>query len=97
MVFIRRQTFDRLAAADRKIVRDAAKVAEARGWQMSQESDLDQERQLAANQVRVLGMDFMIRSYLDRIGETVAREWLKKAGAAELQVLLKYTTEWSLK
>ena len=42
-------------------------------------------------------MDFMIRSYLDRVGETVAREWLKKAGATELQVLLKYTTERSLK
>ena len=39
----------------------------------------------------------MIRSYLDRVGETVAREWLKKAGTTELQVLLKYTTERSLK
>jgi TRAP-type C4-dicarboxylate transport system substrate-binding protein len=97
MVFIRKDVFGRLTAADRKIMHDAAKVAEARGWQMSQDSDLGYEKQLAANHVKVLGMDFMIRSYLDRIGETVAREWLKKAGTTELQVLLKYTTERSLK
>jgi hypothetical protein len=42
-------------------------------------------------------MDFMIRSYLDRIGEIVTREWLKKAGVTELQVLLKYTTDRSIK
>jgi TRAP-type C4-dicarboxylate transport system substrate-binding protein len=97
MVFIRKDVFGRLTEADRKIMRDASKVAEARGWQMSQESDLGYEKQLAANHVKVLGMDFMIRSYLDRVGETVTREWLKKAGTTELQVLLKYTTERSLK
>jgi len=97
MVFLRKDAFGRLTAADRKVVLDAARVAEARGWQMSQESDLGQEKQLAANRIKVSGMDFMIRSYLDRVGETVAREWLKKAGTTELQVLLKYTTERSLK
>lgn len=97
MVFIRKDAFGRLTAADRKIMLDTARVAEARGWQLSQESDLGYEKQLAANHIKVAGMDFMIRSYLDRVGETVAREWLKKAGATELQVLLKYTTERSLK
>ena len=97
MVFIRKDAFDRLTMADRKLLLDAAKVAEARGWQMSQESDLGYEKQLATNHIKVSGMDFMIRSYLDRVGENVAREWLKKAGTTELQVLLKYTTERSLK
>lgn len=97
MVFIRKEAFGRLTAADRKVMLDAARVAEARGWQLSQESDLGNEKQLAANRIKVAGMDFMIRSYLDRVGETVAREWLKKAGTTELQVLLKYTTERSLK
>ena len=97
MVFIRKEAFGRLTPADRKVMLDAARVAEARGWQLSQESDLGFEKQLAANRIKVAGMDFMIRSYLDRVGETVAREWLKKAGTTELQVLLKYTTERSLK
>lgn len=97
MVFIREDTLARLPEADRKILMDAARVAEARGWQLSQESDEIYEKQLVSNYVKVAGMDFMIRSYLDRIGETVAREWLKKAGVAELQVLLKYTTDRSIK
>ena len=97
MIFIRKDMFESLSTADRKIVHDAARVAEARGWKMSQDSDLGYEKQLTANHVKVLGMDFMIRSYLDRVGENVAREWLKKAGVTELQVLLKYTTERSLK
>lgn len=97
MVFFRKDVVERLSVPDRKILKDAARVAEVRGWQMSQESDLGYEKQLIANHVKVLGMDFMIRSYLDRVGETVAREWLKKAGLTELQVLLKYTTERSLK
>ena len=97
MVFIRKDVVERLSVPDRKILKDAARVAEVRGWQMSQDSDLGYEKQLIANHVKVLGMDFMIRSYLDRVGETVAREWLKKAGLTELQVLLKYTTERSLK
>lgn len=97
MVFIRIDTLSRISDGDRKILMDAARVAEARGWQLSQESDEIYEKQLASNHVKVFGMDFMIRSYLDRIGETVAREWLKKAGVTELQVLLKYTTERSIK
>ena len=97
MVFIRKDVLARMSASDQKVVADAARIAEARGWQLSQESDLIYEKQLAGHHVRVLGMDFMIRSYLDRIGETVAREWLKKAGVTELQVLLKYTTDRSIK
>jgi TRAP-type C4-dicarboxylate transport system substrate-binding protein len=97
MVFIRTDTLSRLTQADRKVLMDAARVAESRGWQLSQESDQIYEKQLISNHVKVFGMDFMIRSYLDRIGEIVAREWLKKAGITELQVLLKYTTDRSIK
>jgi len=96
MVFIRKNIFERLSLADRKVVLDAARVAEARGWELSRESDSAYEKQLGNNKIKVLGMDFMIRSYLDRVGETVAREWLKKAGNTELEVLLKYTTDRSL-
>jgi TRAP-type C4-dicarboxylate transport system substrate-binding protein len=97
MVFIRADTLSRISNADRKVLMDAARVAEARGWQLSQESDEIYEKQLTSNHVKVFGMDFMISSYLDRIGEIVAREWLKKAGVTELQVLLKYTTDRSIK
>jgi TRAP-type C4-dicarboxylate transport system substrate-binding protein len=97
MVFISKQIFDGLSAGDRKLLLDAAKTAEARGWQMSQESDAEYEKQLKANGIKIAGLDFMIRNYLDRVGETVAREWLKKAGVNEMKVLLKYTVDRSAK
>jgi TRAP-type transport system periplasmic protein len=96
MVFIRKNVFERLSIPDQKVVLDTARVAEARGWRLSRESDLGYEKQLSSNKVQVLGMDFMIRTYLDRVGETVTREWLRKAGNTELNVLLKYTTDRSL-
>jgi TRAP-type C4-dicarboxylate transport system substrate-binding protein len=97
MVFISKPIFDALSEGDRKQLLDAARTAEQRGWQMSQESDAEYERELRNNGIRIAGLDFMIRTYLDRIGETVAREWLKKAGPNELKVLLKYTVERSAK
>lgn len=97
MVFLSKSVFDALSPADRKQMLDAAKVAEARGWQMSQDSDIDYEKQLKSNGIKVSGLDFMLRNHLDRIGETLAREWLKKAGVNEMKVLLKYTVERSAK
>ncbi|MGI4849072.1 MAG: TRAP transporter substrate-binding protein [Janthinobacterium lividum] len=97
MVFIDAKLFAGLDAATKAIVREAAEVAERRGWKMSQESDRRYESQLAANHVNVSTLDFFLRSYLDRMGENLARDWLRKAGPDELNVLLKYTTERSMK
>lgn len=95
IVFIDQKQYSSLDKENRKKVGDAARMAEERGWRMSQDSDLRAESQLAANKINVSTIDFIIRSYLDRLGETLAREWLKKAGNDELSVLLKYTTERS--
>lgn len=97
MVFIDKKVLARMDAETRKKVFDLADIAEKRGWKASQDSDKAFENQLIANKINVSTMDFIIRSYLDRIGETLAREWLKKAGNEELSVLLQYTTERSMK
>jgi TRAP-type C4-dicarboxylate transport system substrate-binding protein len=97
MVFMQRKLFTSLDPQTRTKLLEAASIAEKRGWKMSQDSDLRYESQLAANGIRVSTLDFFLRSYLDRIGENLAREWLKKAGEEELKVLLKYTTERSMK
>jgi len=97
VVFINKKIFDRLDAETQKTLLDAAKRAEQRGWKLSQHSDQDYENQLAANKVNVATLDPFIRGYLDRIGENLTREWLKQAGSEELKILLKYTTERSMK
>jgi TRAP-type transport system periplasmic protein len=95
VVFISKKVFDRLDGATQKKMLDAAQVAEERGWKLSRESDKQFEDQLAANRMSVATIDPLMRRYLDRIGETLAREWLKQAGNDELNVLLSYTTERS--
>lgn len=97
MVFIQKKLFAKLDEATRKKIIEAAQVAEQRGWKLSQDSDQNYENQLAANKVNVSTMEPFIRKYLDRIGESLARDWLKQAGNEELSILLKYTTERSMK
>lgn len=97
IVFINKSIFDKLDAASRNALLDLAKQAEERGWKLSENSDREYEAQLTANKINVSTMDFFLRQYLDRIGETLAREWLKQAGHDELKVLLQYTTDRSMR
>ncbi len=96
VVFINKAIFDKLDAKSRATLLELADSAEQRGWKMSENIDREYETQLAANKINVSTMDFFIRQYLDRIGETLAREWLKQAGDNELKILLQYTTERSM-
>lgn len=97
VVFLRTAIFNKLDAASRSTLLRLARQAEERGWKLSEISDRDYEALLAAKKINVSTMDFFIRQYLDRIGENLAREWLKEAGHDELKVLLKYTTDRSMR
>jgi len=97
VVFLNKKVFDELSKETQLKIMDAAHVAEQRGWQLSQNNDKDWENHLANNKVNIAIIDPFIRRYLDRIGENLAREWLKQAGSEELKILLKYTTDRSMK
>ncbi|WP_394781293.1 TRAP transporter substrate-binding protein [Undibacterium sp.] len=92
VVFISKQTLAGMDAETRRKLMLAADAAEKRGWRLSRESDAGFEAQLLANKMQIAVLDPLVRRYLDRIGENLAREWLKKAGNEELMVLLKYTS-----
>lgn len=95
VVFLDKALFDKLDDTSRTTLLELARSAETRGWKMSEDSDRDYEAQLAAHGIKVASMDFFVRRHLDRIGETLAREWLREAGPDELQVLLHYMAERS--
>jgi TRAP-type transport system periplasmic protein len=97
IVFINKATFSALDADTRQKLLDAARASEERGWRQSESSDARYEVALSANKMNISHLDPLIRRYLDRIGENLAREWLKKAGREELMVLLTYTTDRSMK
>ncbi|MBC3919269.1 TRAP transporter substrate-binding protein [Undibacterium sp. CY18W] len=97
MVFISQKVFARFDADTQKKIMDAAQHAEKRGWDMSRDSDAGFENQLRNNKVKVDRVDALLRNNLDRLGEQFVREWLKTASSEEVSILLKYTTERSMK
>ena len=78
-------------------MQEAAQAAEKRGWNMSSDSDGGFESQLRNNKIKVDRVDALLRNNLDRLGEQFVREWLKTASSEEVSILLKYTTERSMK
>jgi TRAP-type C4-dicarboxylate transport system substrate-binding protein len=97
IVFVSKKILAGLDPASKKKIIDAAYQAEQRGWKASQDSDLSFENQLAANKVNVSGLDPLIRGRLDRVGETLVREWLKNASGGDVNILLKYSSERAMK
>lgn len=93
IVFMNKRVFDALPDADRTAIREMAKLAETRGWQMSKDVETGYVAQLAAQGVEVSELDPFVYRNLDRAGEALSREWLKGADTVELSILLKYISE----
>ena len=73
--------FEQLDAPTREVVLKAAAAAEARGWWRSQDKTKWYMEQLAANGMKVLPPSRALKVELQRIGEQLTGEWLKKSGA----------------
>jgi TRAP-type C4-dicarboxylate transport system substrate-binding protein len=71
--------FRKLPADVQKAVLDAAQTAEARGWKMSEEQNVEAPRTLAKNGLKVEPMTPQFRGELKKIGLTMLADWLDKA------------------
>jgi len=81
MVFVNKDAFDKLSAAEKTAITDAAKVAEERGWKLSVEEMTIKTAALKAAGIKVLPPSDALRSGLTKIGDTIAAEWASAAGA----------------
>jgi TRAP-type C4-dicarboxylate transport system substrate-binding protein len=81
MILINKAAFDRLDKPTQQAIANAARAAEARGWKLSQEKAKWYTDQLAAHGMKVLPPSESLRSGLHKIGEQLAADWIKKAGA----------------
>jgi len=68
----------RLGAA---ALQGAAAVAEKRGWELSKQREQTANKMLADNGMTVHAPDAALMSAMNKIGDTIAAEWLKAAGA----------------
>lgn len=81
IVFVNKAAFDKLKPNEQKAVLDAAKAAEERGWKVSQEEMAIKTQALKDAKIIVLPPSADLKAGLSKIGETIAAEWAKSAGA----------------
>ena len=68
----------------------AAAAAEPRGWEMSKAREKEGDETLAKNGVTVVDANPQLRAALSKIGEQMAAEWEKSAGADGQAILKAY-------
>jgi TRAP-type C4-dicarboxylate transport system substrate-binding protein len=90
MVFANKAAFDRLSAAEQKVLTEAAKAAEERGWKLSVEEMTIKTKALKDAGIVVLVPSPQLESGLQKIGATVAKEWAASAGADGEAMLAAY-------
>jgi len=81
VVVMNNRAFQGLNAAQKKLITDAAAAAEKRGWELSRKREADANKMLADNGMTVHTPDAALMGALGKVGDTIAAEWLKAAGA----------------
>jgi TRAP-type C4-dicarboxylate transport system substrate-binding protein len=81
VVVVNARSFERLPDAQKKALTAAAASAEKRGWDLSRQRESTANKMLADNGMTVHTPDAAMMSALGKVGDTIAAEWLKAAGA----------------
>ncbi len=81
VVVVNMRAYQGLTEAQKKALTDAAAAAEKRGWDLSRQREQSANKMLADNGMTVHTPDAPLMSALGRIGDTIATEWLRAAGA----------------
>jgi TRAP-type C4-dicarboxylate transport system substrate-binding protein len=90
VVVVNERSFSRLPKAQQDALLKAAAAAEPRGWEMSKAREKEGDETLAKNGVAVSDASPELRATLSRIGEQMAQEWEKSAGADGQEILKRY-------
>jgi TRAP-type C4-dicarboxylate transport system substrate-binding protein len=90
VVVVNERAFGRLPKAQQDGILKAAAAAEPRGWEMSKQRERDADELLAKNGVAVQEPSAELKSALGKIGEQMAAEWEKSAGADGQAILKAY-------
>lgn len=80
-VIVNKAAFDALDKPTQAAVLKAAADAEARGWAASQKVNTDTLEKLKANGMQVQPPAAQLKADMQKVGETMLKEWLDKAGA----------------
>ncbi|MBB3020079.1 TRAP-type C4-dicarboxylate transport system substrate-binding protein [Microvirga lupini] len=81
MTFVNKAAFDALDKPTQEAILKAAKTAEERGWRTAQEKTKWYLEQLAKNGMKVQSPGPELKTGLQKVGEQLTADWLKKAGS----------------
>ncbi|HXU41766.1 MAG TPA: TRAP transporter substrate-binding protein [Burkholderiales bacterium] len=90
VVVVNQRAFARLPKNQQDGLLKAAAAAEPRGWEMSKQREKDADELLAKNGVTVAEPSAELKGALAKIGEQMAAEWEKSAGAEGQEILKRY-------
>ena len=86
-VTVNKKAFNALTKEQQAAVREAAAAAEKRGWEASREVDARSLKTLADGGMSVEEPSAQLMDDLGKVGDTVVKEWLEKAGTDGQAVL----------
>jgi TRAP-type C4-dicarboxylate transport system substrate-binding protein len=90
VVVVNQRAFAGLPKAQQDALVQAAAAAEPRGWEMSKAREKEGDDMLAKNGVAVSDANAEMKAALTKIGEQMAAEWEKTAGADGQAILKAY-------
>jgi TRAP-type C4-dicarboxylate transport system substrate-binding protein len=90
ITFMNKAAFDALDKPTQEAVLKAAKEAEPRGWKMAEEKATWYLEQLKSHGMKVLPPPPALKTGLQKIGEQLTADWLKRAGKDGEAVIASY-------
>ena len=89
-VIVNKAAFDALDAATRAALQKAGADAEARGWTTSQAKNTEYIDLLKKNGMNIVAPSTTLKNDMKKVGDTMLKEWLEKAGAEGQAVVDAY-------
>lgn len=90
ITFVNKAAFDALDKPTQEAVLNAAKAAEERGWKTAQEKTKWYLDQMAAKGMKVQPPGPELKEGLQKVGEQLTQDWLKKAGSDGQAIIDSY-------
>jgi TRAP-type transport system periplasmic protein len=90
IVIANKRAYSALPDDVKTAIQNAAKAAEDRGWKMSEELNGQHKKILAEKGITVSPPTEAMKAELKKIGETMAAEWAKRAGAEGEKILADF-------
>jgi TRAP-type transport system periplasmic protein len=89
-VIVNKAALDALDAPTKAAVLKAAADAEARGWAASKKTNTEVLEKLKANGMQILQPSAALKADMKKVGDTMLKEWLDKAGPEGQQLVDAY-------